>query len=321
MPDIFLGYMLAVGALLLFTIGIFLTKVASSRIHLNLGFLIATSTNVVFSALAFAVQLAMRPEGVQWNAQAFWLFAAAGAFATYLGRWFFYESVVRFGPAKASIFQISSPLFTALMAWLLLGEGLTLWVALGMVMTIGGLMLVSCKPGFFFRRNAVVDGAFVGVEPPMSGRVPMLERLLQSVLLLGLGSSLAYAIGNVLRGTAVRSWNEPVLGALVGAVCGLALHLAFSSGKRELVNRLRTASRSGVRLYALIGVCTISAQISMIASMRYIPLSVATLVTLCTPVLVFPLSFWLFKNQESITVTMLLGSALTLLGIFIIVMR
>lgn len=321
MPDIFLGYMLAVGALLLFTIGIFLTKVASSRIHLNLGFLIATSTNVVFSALAFAVQLAMRPEGVQWNAQAFWLFAAAGAFATYLGRWFFYESVVRFGPAKASIFQISSPLFTALMAWLLLGEGLTLWVALGMVMTIGGLMLVSCKPGFFSRRNAVVDGAFVGVEPPMSGRVPMLERLFQSVLLLGLGSSLAYAIGNVLRGTAVRSWNEPVLGALVGAVCGLALHLAFSSGKRELVNRLRTASHSGVRLYALIGVCTISAQISMIASMRYIPLSVATLVTLCTPILVFPLSHWLFKNNDEITATTLLGSALTLLGIFIIVMR
>jgi hypothetical protein len=41
----------------------------------------------------------------------------------------------------------------------------------------------------------------------MSGRVPVLERLLQPVLLLGLGSSLAYAIGNVLRGTAVRSWN------------------------------------------------------------------------------------------------------------------
>jgi drug/metabolite transporter (DMT)-like permease len=77
------------------------------------------------------------------------MFAAAGGFSTYLGRWFFYESVVRFGPAKASIFQISSPLFTAMMAWLLLGERLTLLVALGMVMTIAGLMLVSSKPDFF----------------------------------------------------------------------------------------------------------------------------------------------------------------------------
>jgi drug/metabolite transporter (DMT)-like permease len=90
-----------------------------------------------------------------------------------------------------------------------------------------------------------------------------------------------------------------VLGALVGAVCGLALNLAFSSGKSELVNRLRTASPSGVCLYALIGVCTISAQMFMIASMRYIKLSVATLVTLCTPILVFPLGRRLFKNNDS----------------------
>jgi drug/metabolite transporter (DMT)-like permease len=86
-------------------------------------------------------------------------------FSTYLGRWFFYESVVRFGPAKASIFQISSPLFTAMMAWLLLGERLTLLVALGMVMTIAGLMLVSCKPDFFSRRSSPVAAMAPDGEP------------------------------------------------------------------------------------------------------------------------------------------------------------
>ena len=59
----------------------------------------------------------------------------------------------------------------------------------------------------------------------------------------------------------------------------------------------------------------------MIASMRYIPLSVATVVTLCTPILVFPLSYWLFKKEDEITAATLLGSVLTLLGIFIIVLR
>ena len=84
---------------------------------------------------------------------------------------------------------------------------------------------------------------------------------------------------------------------------------------------MRSASRSGALLYALIGVCTISAQICVISSMRYIPLAVATLVTLCTPLLVFPLSHLLFKDQEDITATTVLGSVLTLLGIVIIVMR
>jgi drug/metabolite transporter (DMT)-like permease len=325
MSDPLLGYLLASGALLLFTASILITKAASSRLDLGLGFLIATSTNVAFSALALLVQMQLRTDALQWNLPAFFMFAAAGGFSTYLGRWFFYESVVRFGPAKASIFQISSPLFTAMMAWLLLGERLTSLVALGMVMTIAGLMLVSCKPDFFSRRSSPVAAMAPDGEPaPAVGSMekpPAMQRLMQSVLLLGMGSSLAYAIGNVLRGSAVRSWNEPILGALIGAACGLALQVAFSAGKGAMVARVRAASRSGMALFATIGVTTISAQMCAIGAMRYIPLSVATLVTLCTPILVFPLSHLLFKNQDKITAITLAGSGLTLLGIFIIVMR
>ena len=81
MSDTLFGYLLAGSALLLFTAAILSTRFAASRINLSLGFLIATSTNVVFAALAFALQLAMRPVGVDWNAQAFWLFVLAGGFS------------------------------------------------------------------------------------------------------------------------------------------------------------------------------------------------------------------------------------------------
>ncbi len=318
MSDTVIGYLLAIAALLLFTTAILSTKVASSRIELGLGFLIATATNVLFSALIFGVQLVVRERGVDWNWSAFWLFALAGGFSTYLGRWFFYESVVRFGAAKASVFQISSPLFTALMAWLLLGERLTLLVVLGMVMTIGGLVLVSYKPGAFSRQSvpAVPQDVAATIARPS-----LHQRLMQSFLLLGLGSSLAYAVGNILRGVAVRSWNEPVLGALAGALCGLVLHLAFSSGKRGMLANWHTMSRSGAWLYALVGVTTIAAQMCMIASMRYIPLSIATLVTLCSPLLIFPINHWFFRNEDDVTAFTLAGGALTLLGIAIIVLR
>ena len=112
MPDVFWGYLLAATALLFFTTAILVTKTASSRISLHLGFLIATATNFAFSALVFALQWDARSECLLWNAKAFWLFAGAGVFSTYLGHFFFYDSVVRFGPAKASIFQVSSPLLT-----------------------------------------------------------------------------------------------------------------------------------------------------------------------------------------------------------------
>ncbi len=305
------GYVLSGAALLSFAVAILATKAASTRADLELGFFVALVVNVVFAGCALAVHMAIRGAGLQWNASAFFLFAASGVFATYLGRWFFYESVVRFGPAKASIFQVSSPLFVALFAWLLLGERLSIWVALGMLMAIMGLALIAYKPGFFSPGKAGTP----------TRHASFLARILQSVFLLGLFSSGAYALGNLMRGAAVRTWPEPIAGALIGAVTGLALHYFFSKDKASLMSRLKSAERRGLWMYALVGMANITGQITTIASMRYIPLSIAALVSLCTPILVFPLSYWLFKNQERLTWSVIAGSTLTLLGMAIVVLR
>ncbi len=307
------GYFLSVGALLLFSSSLLVTKVASSRIGLNLGFLVATLVNVGFAALALALEFALRSHVFEWNTTAFLLFAAAGGFATYLGRWFFYESVVRFGPARASIFQVSSPLFTAIMAWFFLDERLSWVVAGGMLMTLCGLVLVSYKSGVVPEAGRVMALA--------APRLTRQERLLQSVFLLGLFSSVAYAISNVLRGSAIRLWNEPVVGALTGAVFGLTLLLLFNVKKAGFMSSLRSADRTGLWLFALIGVFNILGQMGVIGAMRFIPLSVVALMTLCTPILVFPLSHLLFKGQDVITLSTLLGSALTLIGIVVILLR
>jgi drug/metabolite transporter (DMT)-like permease len=310
MADAWLGYGLSVAALLFFTTATLLTRPASERMTLSLGFLVATATNVLFSALAWGVQLLWRGPGAPFDLQAFFYFVTAGVLATYLGRWFFYESVVRFGPAKASVFQVSSPLFTALIAWLALGEHLQPLVFFAMALAMAGLLLVSVKPG----------GKSPSPQPASKG-ASLLESLMKSVLLLGVGSSLAYSMGHVLRGAAVRDWNEPILGGLLGALAGLLLNLLTSPEKGELLARLRAADRRGLWFYSLIGVFTISGQICSIGAMRYIPISVAALVTLCTPLLVFPLSHWLLKSREEITPALFVGSAMTLVGIAIVVLR
>ena len=305
------GYLLSGIALVCFSTAVLATKAASNRANLELGFFVALIVNVVIAGCALIVQMLIRGTGLQWNTLAFALFAAAGVFATYLGRWFFYESVVRFGPAKASIFQISSPLFAALLAWLLLGERLSVWAAVGMLVAVSGLALIAYKPGFFKTTKPGVPSIAGGFS----------ARILQSVFLLGLFSSGAYAVGNLLRGAAVRSWPEPIAGALIGALTGLALHYVFSADKASLITRLRAAEPQGLWLFALVGTANISGQITTIASMQYIPLAVAALVGLCTPLLVFPISYLLFKNQERVTLTVLAGGAFTLLGMVVVVLR
>ena len=319
MSDTVLGYLLAGSALVLFAGGTLVTKAAAQRIDLELGFLIAATTNVIFAALVLAVQLALRAEPLQWNAHALWLFAMAGGFTTYLGRWFFYESVVRFGPARASVFQISSPLFTALVAWLVLGELLTLQSLAAVAITIAGLTLVSFGSTKAAKAISVVK---LAQSPLAASWLARIKRYaLGSLLATGLASSLAYAIGNVLRGAAIRLWHEPVLGALLGSVSGLAIHLVFSNGKVGLLHRLRSADRQGALIFTVLGVTTITAQMCTIAAMRYIPVALAALVTLCTPLLVFPLSYWLLKNSEKMTGRTLLGCALAFAGIAMIVLR
>src|SRR3569833_1028748 len=170
------------------------------------------------------------------------MFVGAGVLTTYLGRFFFFETVARLGPAKASTFQISSPLFTVLIAWLLLGERIGAPIIAAMVVVVVGLSLVSGAPA---------DG---GTQSPGVSARRKVQRVLASGVGLGIGSSLAYAVGNVVRGAAIRRWGEPILGALLGAISGIVLHFVFSPARNQLHVMVRAADRRGLALYALCGV-------------------------------------------------------------------
>jgi drug/metabolite transporter (DMT)-like permease len=309
MSNTVLGELLAAIALVVFSVNIILTKVASSRLNLDTGFLISVSVNVVFCLALACVQHLTRGTAPHWNAYGFGLFLVAGLFSTWLGRWFFFEAIVRFGPARASIFQVSSPVFSVAIAWVVLAERLSAPSIVGMALALAGLVVVVYVPG-------VLSGPRQASEHPA---LSLPRRLLQSSLCLGLGSSFAYAVGNVLRASAIRSWNEPVIGAFLGALCGAVLHAAFSTSLNELRRSLAGADRTGLALYALSGVLTISAQVCSIASLHYIPVGLSNLITLCSPILVFPLSYWLLANGEGLTLRTAFGSALALGGIGLVV--
>jgi drug/metabolite transporter (DMT)-like permease len=305
----FFGIALSTAALCMFSANILTIKVAAERVNLNLGFLISVGVNLLFCALLLVGQLALSGTSIGWSWRAVFFFMLGGAFSTYLGRWFFFEAVVRMGSAKASLFNVSSPGFAALIAWIALGESLSP-IRLGAILfTILGLATIGYVPGMFARSDRPAP------RPEAATRANLFAKIKGSTLMLGAGGSMAYAISTVVRGAAIRDWNEPLVGALLGAGTGLLLHVALNPGARSVVANLRKADPRGVMLFLGCGVLTISAQICSIWSLRYIEVALSNLITLSTPLLVIPAGYFLFENKEQLSVRTWIGGTMVLAGV------
>lgn len=308
----FFGVALATAALCMFSANVLLIKQASERVSLNLGFLLSVGVNLLFCGVLLAGQLVLSETGIGWSWQAAFFFMLGGAFSTYLGRWFFFEAVVRMGSAKASLFQVSSPGFAALIAWIALGETLSPIRLGAIVSTILGLALIGYVPGMFSRPQ----GKPPGLDAVQTrARAKLFSWVKGSTLMLGTGGSLAYAISTVVRGAAIREWNQPLVGALLGAVTGLLLHVVFSQEIRAVPESLRGADRHGVFLFLICGALTISAQICAIWSLRYIDVALSSLITLSTPLLVIPGGYFLFAKKEILSSRTWTGGAMVLAGV------
>jgi drug/metabolite transporter (DMT)-like permease len=54
--------------------------------------------------------------------------------------------------------------------------------------------------------------------------------------------------------------------------------------------------------------------------MSHIPVAIATVITLCTPLVVLPASYFLLRNRERIGLATLAGAVLTMAGMAVIVL-
>ena len=319
-----MGEFLAILSLVTNSLNIVLTKVASERANHQLGFLISVTVNVLFASLLFGIQFLYQQESIDWNTLGFFLFLSTGFFNIFLGRWTFFDAIIKLGPAKASAFQVSNPLFTFLIAWIFLGELLTPVNLIGIILSLFGLFLLSYVPQAFQKRTAVIppEDNVGGIEQKqaMSAKRINVKKLVQSGVFLALLSAASYGTGNVFRGIAVQNWNEPILGSLIGSAFGMILHVVFSSTGKDIRSQLKRSDRVGVILFAMSGILTTSAHVTVISAMHHIPISIANLIFMSTPVIVIPLSYFVLKNKEGITIRTIVGSVMILFGISMMVL-
>lgn len=302
-PHVAFGGALALLSLVTYGICMVLVSVGMRSVRSEPGSLLAAAAGVPVGLLISSLQLASGRVEPGFSAWALLAFALAGIFSTCLGRWLVFKSIESIGPSGAAALQSTSPLLTALFAWVFLGETIGWMGMFGITLAILGLVSMSLG----LQRRASGDAAG-------RGRTPRGHAAVWATLLFGVASSAAYSGSHIFRGSAVRTWNEPLLGTTIGAVAGLLILLVVSGTSLPGYWRDIVANRRGAALFAGIGVLQFLAQSLVIASMKYIPVSVAALVSMCTPLVVMPVSYFVLRNQEKLNRVMVIGILITLGG-------
>ena len=298
-----MGIVFALLSMLCFAGNIFITRAAMSRMGANIGFPVVLAVNVAFAALVFGVErlLTRAPFLFHWKA-AGW-FALSGVVGIYLGRRMLFDAVHILGPARASVLHTASPVVTLIAAWFLVGEHLGLYEFLLMALVMAGLLATQLQ-------HARASSALIGDRTAFRQAM-----VLSSLTVVGFG------LGNAIRGVAIREWNEAALGAVLGSSAALLCQLAFESRIRAVIEGLRQGDRRAIGLYAASGIATVSGTMFSAMAMHRIEIAIATVVTYTTPLVVFPVSAFLYRNREALSFGTVAGAAMVLLGIVLLAFR
>lgn len=295
-----MGVAYALLAMVSFATNIIITRYAVTRMSVEAGFFIVLATNVLFPAALFAVELGARAAPYSWHWKGAGLFAIGGVIGTFLGRRFLFDTVKLLGPARASVFHSTAPAFALIGAWLLAGEFLGPYEIALMAVVWVGLWLTQPRAG--------------SVHAPST-------QVLRKGLVAGLLTVAGFGFGNVLRGIAMRNWDEAALGTVVASLAALACQFLVTRHWASIGRQLRGADRTTVLLYIGCGVFTSLGSIFISLAMTRIEIALAVLVVHTTPLVIFPVSVWLLRNREELTARTVLGALLVLGGIAFLAFR
>ena len=295
-----MGIAYALLAMLCFATNIVITRFAVARLPVEAGFFVVLATNVLFPAALFAAELGAREAPYAWHWKGAGLFAIGGVIGTFLGRRFLFDTVKLLGPSRASVFHSTAPAFALIGAWLLAGEILGAYEIALMLVVWAGLWLTQPRAG-----------SLQALAP----------ELLRKGFAAGLLTVAGFGFGNVLRGLAMRAWEEAALGTVIASVAALACQFAVTRNWKKIGAQLRGADRKAIWLYVGCGVFTSLGSIFISLAMTRIEIALAVLVVHTTPLVIFPVSVFLLKNREELTPRTVAGALVVLAGIAFLALR
>lgn len=217
------------------------------------------------------------------------LFLLGGVLASGVGRLLFFVGVDQVGSSVCNAISNTRPLFAVVLAVVLLGEALSLPMAVGVVVIVGGLVAISTSRG----------GDVGGWE-----RVDLLVPVTAAVL---------FAVGNVVRRQGFTVAPVDILPAVtIGETGALAVVLGYAAA----TGRLRDPLPSRARNYFLVnGVIVSVGLLAVFAALQVGPIVVVDPVTATAPLFTALFAVVLLRDVERVTPGLLAGVVLVVGGV------
>ena len=219
-----------------------------------------------------------------------WL-GMSGLIGFALGDAVLFEAFLLIGPRLAMLLMTLSPIFSALLAWLFLGQSMSLPKVMAMAVTLGGIAWVVWGDGDHQAHPHLWRG-----------------------ILLGIGGALGQSVGLVFSMFGLAGNFPPISANLIRVTAGMVALLLYFGATGRLRGTLG-GMRDG-RATAFIGLGAITGPVlgvvlSLIAIAKA-PMGVAATLMSLSPVILLPVSHFVFK--EKVGGHAILGTLLALAG-------
>lgn len=261
---------------------------------------------------------------------------ASAIIAMGIGDTLYIAGMQRIGVSKASPISVTSyPLLTVALAWLLLGEVLSVKAIAGTILVIGGIVLVVMKPGGqpATESNKVLSAALPsddgGMEPVLAGaggrpvgsvRAPIRSISATTELSwMGVGlvlvAAVTWAISTIWLRTLTSDTNLVVLNAVRVPVA--AAFLGGLAASRGLLDLRRYRPRD------LLLLCGAGIVGSGVGSLMYVyalkeaGAGRSAILNSLSPVFALPLAAWLLS--ERVTKPTVAGTLVALVGVWLVI--
>lgn len=276
---------LALLAAVLFGIGGVLSKRGLAHVDARTGAMISIGVTVLIYALSAPWWM----RAADWFTPGFWVFVLAGLFHPMLSMYMALEAISRAAPTVAATFASTAPLFAAFTAIVFLGESMSLWVALGTLGTVAGVMTLSWARG----------GA---------------PRQLQAALLFATGAAVVRGLNHTMGKWGLELLPNVFMASFVSfSVSFIGMSISYRMRRRALPARL---PRRALMYFGVLGVL-----ISVAIVCVYAALASGSVVVVSPIVAAYPLFTLLAAvaaGEDRISARLLAGVLLVVAGVGLI---